>query len=142
MLDVGLWLLGERNFSINTTGIATFNWYGQVFLRPYATFPHPNIFAAYMLLSGMILVFISGIKTPWQKFYQLLVAGSVFISFSRASVAIYTLFALFLLRKTIINSYNAFFTFISFSVCQIWIQHLILIDYLLFDAKSWRKQPF
>jgi ATP sulfurylase len=49
--DIGLWILGERDFSLSTTSIATFNWYGQIFLRPYATFPHPNVFAAFSTFS-------------------------------------------------------------------------------------------
>src|SRR5579884_1467946 len=49
--SLNLWILGERAFSISTPGIATFNYLGQVFLRPYATFPHPNVLAAYMVIS-------------------------------------------------------------------------------------------
>jgi O-antigen ligase len=97
--DIGLWILGERDFSLSTTSIATFNWYGQIFLRPYATFPHPNVFAAFMLLCGFVLLFLSGIKHNIQKVFHLLIAAAVFFSFSRASIAIYTVLVLFLLRK-------------------------------------------
>ncbi len=97
--DIGLWILGERDFSLSTTSIATFNWYGQIFLRPYATFPHPNVFAAFMLLCGFVLLFLSGIKHNIQKVFHFLIATAVFFSFSRASIAIYTVLVLFLLRK-------------------------------------------
>src|SRR3989344_9035374 len=40
--SIGFWILGERTFSLSTLSIATFNYYGQIFLRPYGTFPHPN----------------------------------------------------------------------------------------------------
>ncbi|MBU1000546.1 O-antigen ligase family protein [Patescibacteria group bacterium] len=52
---VGLWILGERTFTISTPGIAKFDFYGHEFLRPYATFPHPNVLAGFMLISICIL---------------------------------------------------------------------------------------
>ncbi|MBI3109609.1 O-antigen ligase family protein [Candidatus Daviesbacteria bacterium] len=63
---LGLWILGERTFSISTPGIAKFDFFGWQFLRPYATFPHPNVLAGYMivvlsLLSSRILLIIGGI---------------------------------------------------------------------------------
>lgn len=52
---LGLWILGERSFSIATPGIAKFNFYGLEFLRPYGTFPHPNALAGYMLIMTLLL---------------------------------------------------------------------------------------
>lgn len=51
----GLWILGERTFSLSTPGIAKFDYLGQQFLRPYATFPHPNVLAAFMVISALLL---------------------------------------------------------------------------------------
>lgn len=47
---LGLWILGERSFTISTPGIAKFDFYGFQFLRPYGTFPHPNVLAGYLLV--------------------------------------------------------------------------------------------
>ena len=47
---IGLWILGERTFTISTPAIAKFDLLGVQFLRPYATFPHPNTLAAFMVL--------------------------------------------------------------------------------------------
>lgn len=52
---IGLWFLGERSFSLSTPGIAKFDYLGLQFLRPYATFPHPNVLAAILLLSLIIM---------------------------------------------------------------------------------------
>ncbi|MBI3103471.1 O-antigen ligase family protein [Candidatus Daviesbacteria bacterium] len=52
---IGLWILGERSFSLSTPGIAKFDFYGREFLRPYGTFPHPNILAAFMVITVVIL---------------------------------------------------------------------------------------
>lgn len=45
-----LYWLGERTFSSETPGIAQIVLNGQLFLRPYATFPHPNALAGYTLV--------------------------------------------------------------------------------------------
>jgi hypothetical protein len=97
--SVGFWLLGERSFTLATPSIALFNWYGQVFLRPYATFSHPNVLAAFMLLSGLLLIFLSGLKSRFQIIYQLVVIGAVCLSFSRSSIAILLSTVFFFLRK-------------------------------------------
>lgn len=48
--SLGFWFLGERTFQAGTPGIALASWQGQLFLRPYATFPHPNVLAGYALI--------------------------------------------------------------------------------------------
>lgn len=53
---LGLWVLGERSFSLSTPGIAKFDFYGREFLRPYATFPHPNVLAGYLLVVSTLLI--------------------------------------------------------------------------------------
>ena len=52
---LGLWILGERTFSITTPGIAKFDFFGFQFLRPYGTFPHPNVLAGFMVTVPVIL---------------------------------------------------------------------------------------
>lgn len=100
--SIGFWILGERAFNLSTPGIATFNWYGQVFLRPYATFPHPNVLGAFMLLSGLLLLFLNEKRSYFQIFTQLTVVLTVLVSFSRASIALYAVLFFFLLRKQVL----------------------------------------
>lgn len=58
------WLLGERAFTIETPGIARFDWCGlfvsscRLTLRPYATFPHPNVLAGYIVATFPVFVFL------------------------------------------------------------------------------------
>lgn len=83
--SIGLWILGERSFSITTPSIANFNWYGQIFLRPYGTFSHPNIMAAFMVLAIPIIISLSK-----KKNLPLVVIGYIatFLSFSRTAIMI------------------------------------------------------
>ena len=51
------YFLGERRFTSSTPGIANASINGQLILRPYATFPHPNALAGY-LLCMLIMIFL------------------------------------------------------------------------------------
>lgn len=53
--------LGERTFNISTPGIAIVNFLGQIHLRAYSTFSHPNSLAGFLLVS-LILIFFSKTK--------------------------------------------------------------------------------
>jgi O-antigen ligase len=50
------WFLGERTFNLSTPGIARAVWGGQLILRPYATFPHPNALAGFTLVALILLL--------------------------------------------------------------------------------------
>jgi putative inorganic carbon (HCO3(-)) transporter len=50
-----LYWLGERTFSITTPGIAKTENLGRLILRPYATFPHPNALAGFILIALTLL---------------------------------------------------------------------------------------
>ncbi len=49
---------GERNFSGSTLGVANASINGQLILRPYGTFSHPNVLAGFLLI-GIILALSS-----------------------------------------------------------------------------------
>ena len=49
------YFFGERSFNGQTPGIANASIDGKLVLRPYGTFPHPNVLAGYLLV-GMILI--------------------------------------------------------------------------------------
>ncbi|MCA9390127.1 O-antigen ligase family protein [candidate division WWE3 bacterium] len=50
--SLGIWILGNWHFSTLSLGIAKISIWGHSFLRPYATFPHPNV------LGGVSAIFL------------------------------------------------------------------------------------
>ena len=56
-LNGWLYYLGERAFTAGTPGIANASINGDLILRPYGTFPHPNVLAGYLLIVSLIIVF-------------------------------------------------------------------------------------
>ncbi len=97
------WLLGERTFAVETPGIARtdvcvpFLSSCRLLLRPYATFPHPNVLGGYiavlipLFLYGYSLnkISLSHVKRPvvillwWVAFFLCLTA--LFLTFSRSA---------------------------------------------------------
>ncbi|MBI3290105.1 O-antigen ligase family protein [Candidatus Microgenomates bacterium] len=84
---LGLWVLGERTFDINTPGIALANINGVDYLRPYATFPHPNVLAGFLLVGLLILVPLAperSRRVTHTTLLMLLIISTLIITFSHS----------------------------------------------------------
>lgn len=76
------WFFGERTFSLLTPGIAKGVWLGNVFLRPYGTFSHPNSLAGFSLVA--IILILGGKKlNPFKKLSVFLGFVLILLCFSR-----------------------------------------------------------
>ncbi len=95
-----LWYLGERTFTLDTPGIARFSYCSpfvsecRLILRPYATFPHPNVLGGFLATALPFHIFglpfwIGGRKSFFRIVYYwgTLVLGSValILTFSRGA---------------------------------------------------------
>lgn len=102
--SVGGWwyYLGERTFTQVTPGIANAFISGQLLLRPYGTFSHPNILGGFLGLALILIyaVFLREKRVNYQGFPYLklylstvLVIGqtALFVTLSRAAIAAYLL---------------------------------------------------
>lgn len=96
------YFFGERTFSASTPGIANASLYGQLILRPYGTFPHPNVLAAFLLF-GCTLLFYKIFKEK-NIFYKLffiisflLGSTALFFSLSRITIILWIFTILYLL---------------------------------------------
>lgn len=86
------YFFGERAFNGETPGIANASIGGSLVLRPYATFPHPNVLAGYLFFSSVLFLHFVGSKRKGlpagrQGFFvslPILVAGiGILLSLSR-----------------------------------------------------------
>lgn len=94
--SIGLWFLGEREFTISTSSIANFNWFGNLFLRPYGTFPHPNVLAAFIVLFFPILNHFR--KSTLVSLFS---GTIVFLTFSRAAILVFIVEVFLLFRSNL-----------------------------------------
>lgn len=92
----GLWYwFGERSFSLVTPGIANANLSGNLVLRPYGTFPHPNVLGGFCVILVCFLLYFSSHAS--QKSARLLVRAAILcgvfttiISMSRTAMLVLT----------------------------------------------------
>ena len=100
---LGLWILGERTFSISTPGIAKFDFKGIQFLRPYGTFPHPNVLAGFMVIAPLIVVTLRETKDIYSslafKMTVFFAGVATILSVSRVAILTGYLEAAFLLDR-------------------------------------------
>lgn len=111
-----LWFLGERTFYASTPGIAALSVGGRLLLRPYATFPHPNVLGGFLtVILPIILAFIifnkkiNKILKTWLKLVFILGFIALFLTFSRAAWSVFIFGILFAVvnRKGVVSSFLA-----------------------------------
>lgn len=90
--SIGLGFLGEPVVNDSLTGVAKFTLFGEKILRSYGTFPHPNIFGAYLafgILFSFYLLKNKEIGTKLRKFLWLnlgLFLLALVLTFSRSAI--------------------------------------------------------
>ena len=52
------YFFGERSFTASTPGIANASLNGELVMRAYGTFPHPNVLAGFLVVSMFLIFFI------------------------------------------------------------------------------------
>jgi len=109
------YFFGERFFTGATPGIANASLNGTLVLRPYATFPHPNVLSGYLLIS-MVFVwsFVLQSDKHWMQFFGALslVVSSIalLLTFSRVSILLWIVFVFVLLIRMGIRSLKSWKT--------------------------------
>jgi O-antigen ligase len=96
-----LYFLGERTFTSSTPGIANAAINGQLILRPYGTFPHPNVLAGYLVVALIIIVFsFSSRESVWKKilFLAAFFFGTIVLFLTMSRIAIVLWIVLFAAR--------------------------------------------
>ncbi len=93
-----LWFFGERMFSAQTPGIANANIDGRLVLRPYGTFPHPNVLAGYLTIAMAMVTSNLKLQTLNLKpaiFTASLIIGTIalFLTLSRVAIILWLIVA-------------------------------------------------
>jgi hypothetical protein len=109
-LDGAFYFLGERTFNASTPGIATFEFGDRLLLRPYGTFPHPNVLAFYLLCGFTFLLFSiefrKGILTFLKVISLFFIALGIFLTFSRVIFLLFFCVMYFWLFVSLPKSYK------------------------------------
>jgi hypothetical protein len=94
-----MYYFGERMVSVGSPGIATTSFMGEVVLRAYGTFSHPNIFAGW---SVIVLLIMLRLRPQLKTFAILLTTTAIFLTNSRsAALALFgVVIPFYLIQKT------------------------------------------
>jgi len=98
--SLGLWVLGERDLRIENPLISKFNFYDKIFLRPYATFSHPNSLAGYLIVVLPLALYLMKISKPvFKLLLSLFVSSTIFITFSRTGLILTSAYLFLAFRR-------------------------------------------
>lgn len=103
------YFFGERLFDGTTSGIANASINGSLMLRPYGTFPHPNVLAGFLLISLLFVFFtLKEQKELWSKRLAtiaiLLGSSALVLTLSRVANILW----LFILLSTFLSQIGLF----------------------------------
>lgn len=81
---------GERSFTGTTPGVANASINGQLLVRPYGTFSHPNVLAGYLLITTLFL-FIRFLQSKHILYLFTIILGTIalFVTLSRTAILLW-----------------------------------------------------
>ncbi|HSX18713.1 MAG TPA: O-antigen ligase family protein [Candidatus Saccharimonadales bacterium] len=104
--SLNLQILGERAFDSSTVLIAHSQLLGRQLLRPYGTFPHPNVGAAFLVFGLILLVPSLSLRSGNSRRSNLLpisivsvTAFALVVTFSKSAFVVLALCLLALIKK-------------------------------------------
>jgi len=136
-----IWWLGERTFTGQTPGIAQADLNGELFLRPYGTFSHPNVLAGYLVVV-LALILGTDVNQKWGKWLRWLaiVFGGLALFFTFSRLAWITGFLIFFYwlivqKKWLLTFLIILFLFLVSGSVQARFRTLAT-----FESESWQKR--
>jgi hypothetical protein len=145
--SIGLGWIGESLISPETSGVAKFNLGSHTLIRAYGTFPHPNIFAGFLmsaiLLSETFKANIKPIKTT--SIQPILITALIFTASKTALIA--TLIAFLIIKKVSLKKTIPFIGLIGLALIlkhETILQHETVqerLEYLIISSKMLLHSP-
>ena len=122
--SLGISALGESVIASSNPSMAVVSLNGELLLRAYGTFPHPNVLAIFAIFMIVFALLING-KTLLRYTIYVLSLVLIALSFSKAALAIVACFALYevFTRRSLLP---VFYT--SIGLERAWIERTRLLD--------------
>lgn len=101
--SLGLRFFGEPVINSHILGVAKIDFMNMKFLRSYGTFPHPNIFAGYLVFAIFSVMYLLKSFPKMSSFLISIFLIALFLTFSRTALIAFVIgffvFSLFVLKK-------------------------------------------
>lgn len=133
--SIGLSFLGEPEISSAIPGVAKIDFEGVKMVRPYGTFPHPNVLGGFMMLMLGWVFLLFRTRFSYLFISVILVGAGLIFSFSRSALlAVVTAFFIFFSLNEVKIPWRIIMIFLSSFVFLIVLFNLeSLYLYRLFD---------
>jgi len=138
--SVGLFFLGEPNVSVDLLGVAKVELFGAKLMRAYATFSHPNVFAAYLLFAAFGLFYLDRLGDQFLKKYRFyifsILAIALCLTFSRSALIALTVLLFLQVRlrlRLLLLALVPLFAYIAFDLTDLAVVERL--TYLMISVK-------
>ncbi len=126
------YFFGERFYNAQTPGIANVSINGELFLRPYGTFSHPNVLAAFLVLYMSVIMFFllrkaKGFLKVFLIATIILGTTSLLFTFSRTGILSWVLVLFLSFANAFLKKYKNFTR--NFSLFVLLFISLLMIFY-------------
>lgn len=126
------YFFGERFYNAQTPGIANVSISGELFLRPYGTFSHPNVLAAFLVLYMSVIMFFllrkaKGFLKVFLIATIILGTTSLLFTFSRTGILSWVLVLFLSFANAFLKKYKNFTR--NFSLFVLLFISLLMIFY-------------
>ncbi len=128
------YFLGERTFSGLTPGIANASINGELILRSYGTFSHPNVLAGFLLIILTYILFNLNFKKIITSFYLCaVILGTVALlfTFSRIAILFWMLSVFIYVFSKIKSDFKYKISLLSILVLTVFVSFIIYSPFYL-----------
>ena len=144
--DLYFYIFGESHLQIGSSNIATIDLFGHKLLRAYGLFPHPNILAALLLLSLVMLIIFKNDLVPRETKFNsitsvfhvkqwgvLCLVVALILTFSKTALILGGLFYFMSVSRE---------TLIKLSIKKFHVKHLFFLCFILIFIFSVSQKSF
>jgi O-antigen ligase len=126
------YFFGERAFNAQTPGIANASINGQLFLRPYATFSHPNILAAFLVVA-MLYLFMFFKNRIILSLGIILGTITLLLTLSRTAIFLWVIYLIVLFGIPLVKKYKNRFPNMKLSISLLALLISVIVTYVVFQ---------
>jgi O-antigen ligase len=126
------YFFGERAFNAQTPGIANASINGQLFLRPYATFSHPNVLAGFLVIAMLYSLLFYKNKI-FLSFGIFLGTASLLLALSRTAIFLWSIYLFVLFGIPLVKKYKNRFSNVKLAVGLVTLLIFAITIYLFFQ---------
>ncbi len=139
------YFFGERDFNGQTPGIANASLNGQLILRPYGTFSHPNVLAGFLLIEMIVLIYNLNYNIKALVSWTAIIALSLgtvalFLTMERVAILLWIFIIILLGIKNFYRKKKVFYFLLPFILISIAV--LLPTFYLRFTNLNFSDQSF